>query len=369
MKIGIPKEIKPQEGRVALLPVHVKELVQAGHQICVEKDAGLKSDAMDKDYAEAGATIYDSPAQVFESSELIVKVKEPLEPEYDLYKANHILFTNVHSAADRPLTDHMLKVGLTAIAAEDTHQHGSPNCPLAGEVGAFEGVRLCLNPHGGTGRHFMPHFGAPALKAVVLGLGAVGSGALRTLLRLGCSVTGLDISQASRMSAEVNWAGTDFTTAGTDALPGLLADTDLFINCVLWPKHRDDHLIDRAMLAQMKSTAVIVDISRDAGGAVETTRATSWDDPVYVEDGIRHFCVDNIPGAVAVTASAGYGEALLPFVKLIGEVGAIEACRRESWLAKGLTCVNGELILEETGRVQKRSFTPLADFLVSCPSN
>ncbi|NQU57877.1 MAG: alanine dehydrogenase [Rhodospirillales bacterium] len=363
MKIGIPKETKPQEGRVAVLPVHVEELVRAGHVVRVEKDAGKLSDASDKDYAAAGAEIIDSAAEIFETSELIIKVKEPLEPEYGLLKASHILFTNVHSAADRPLTDHMLNVGLTAIAAEDTHQHGSPNCPLAGEVGAFEGVRMCLSPHGGSGRHFMPHFGAPALKAVVVGLGAVGSGALRTLLRLGCSVTGLDINQASRMSAEVNWAGSDFTSANTDALPGLLADTDLFINCVLWPKHRDDYLIDRAMLREMKSTAVIVDISCDTGGAIETTRATSWDDPVFEEEGIRHFCVDNIPGAVPVTASAGYGAALLPFVKLIGEVGAIEACRRESWLARGLTCVGGELILEETGRVQNRPFTPLAEFL------
>jgi alanine dehydrogenase len=363
VKIGIPKEIKPQEGRVALLPDHVEEIVEAGHQVCVEKDAGLMSGAQDTDYANASAIIYNSPAQIFESSELIVKVKEPLEPEYNLYKANHILFTNIHSAANRPLTDHMLKVGLCAIAAEETHQYGSPNCPLAGEVGTLEGVRLCLSPHGGSGHHFMPHFGAPALKAVVLGLGAVGNGALRTLLRLGCSVTGFDISKASKRRAEVNWVGTDFTTADTDTLPDLLANTDLFINCVLWPKHREDHLINRAMLSKMKPTAVIVDISCDTGGAVETTRATSWDDPVYVEDGIRHFCVDNIPSAIAVTASAGYGEALLPFVKLIGDVGAIEACRRESWLAKGLTCVDGELILEETGRLQKRAFTPLADFL------
>jgi alanine dehydrogenase len=364
MDIGIPRETKPQEGRVAMMPDHVAELVRDGHNtVRVESNAGIQSGADDQAYANAGAVIVNSAASIFETCEMIVKVKEPLEPEFGLYKSNHILFTNVHSAADRPLTDHLLDVGLTAIAAEDTHQHGSPNCPLAGEVGAFEGVRLCLSPHGGTGRHFMPHFGAPALKAVVLGLGAVGSGSLRTLMRLGCSVTGLDIFPASRMKADLDWSGGDFTSADIDALPGLLGDTDLFINCVLWPKHRDDHLIDRAMLGQMKSTAVIVDISCDAGGAVETTRATTWNDPVYQEEGIRHFCVDNIPGAVPVTASAGYGAALLPFVKLIADVGAVEACRREPWLAGGLTCVDGELILEETGRVQNRPFTPLDKFL------
>lgn len=363
MDIGIPKEIKPQEGRVAMMPEQVAILLADGHTVHVETDAGTHSGADDDAYAAAGAKIMDSAAKVFEASELIVKVKEPLESEFGLYQAHHILFTNVHSAADRPLTDHLLKVGLTAIAAEDTHQHGSPNCPLAGEVGAFEGVRLCLSPQGGSGRHFMPHFGAPALKAVVLGLGAVGNGALRTLMRLGCSVTGMDINKGSRSKAELEWSGQDFTAATADILPDLLADTDLFVNCVLWPKHRDDHLIDRAMLKKMKPTAVIVDISCDEGGAIETSRATSWDDPVYTEDGIRHFCVDNIPGAVPVTASTGYGAALLPFVRLIGEVGAIEACRREPWLARGLTCVDGELILAETGRVQQRPFTSLEVFL------
>ncbi len=363
MDIGIPKEIKPQEGRVAMMPEHVAELIKAGHTVRLETNAGVLSGVEDQHYTAVGADILGSATEIYEASEMILKVKEPLEPEYGLMKAHHILFTNVHSAGDKPLTDHLLKVGLTALSAEDTHEHGSPNCPLAGEVGAFEGVRLCLAPHGGTGRHFMPHFGAPALKAVVLGLGAVGAGALRTLLRLGCSVTGLDINAGSRKRADLDWSGYDYSSAPVDALPGLLGDTDLFVNCVMWPKHRDDHLIDRAMLKEMKSTAVIVDISCDEGGAVETTRATSWSDPVYTEDGIRHFCVDNIPGAVSVTASAGYGNALLPFVKLIAEVGAIEACRREPWLARGLTCVAGELILEETGQVQQRPFTAVSEFL------
>jgi len=271
--------------------------------------------------------------------------------------------TNVHAAAHRDLTDRLLEIGLIAIAAEDTHRNGSPNCPLAGEVGAFEGVRLCLAPHGGSGRHFMAHFGAPPLKAVVLGMGAVGSGALRTLLSLGCSVTGLDIDAASRMRAELAWHGHDFGAAGIDALDKLIADTDLFVNCVLWPKHRDDHLIGRDMIRRMKPTAVICDISCDPAGAVETSRATTWDDPVYVAEGIRHFCVDNIPGAVPVTASAGYAAALLPLARAIGEHGAIEACRKDEWLARGLTCAGGVLILREAGVVQKRPYTPVAEFL------
>jgi len=363
MKIGIPKEIKPREGRVAMLPEHVKVLVESGHDVNVETAAGILSDASDDAYAKAGAMVSGDAQTVYDSSELIVKVKEPLEPEYPFMRSDHILFTNVHSAADRPLTDFLLELGITAIAAEETHQHGSPNCPLAGEVGAFEGVRLCFTPHGGSGRHFLGHFGSQALKAVVLGLGGVGGGALRTLLGLGCSVTGLDISPASRMQAELTWQGKDFRTGDISALPDLLEDTDLFVNCVLWPKHRSDHLISRDMLKRMKQTAVIADISCDPAGAIETTRATTWDDPVYIEDGIKHFCVDNIPGAVPVTASAGYGAALLPFVQSIADVGALEACRQNDWLARGLTCADGTLILEETGRVQNRPITPVAEFL------
>jgi len=363
MKIGIPKEIKSEEGRVALLPVHVAELIDDGHSVTVETGAGILSGATDADYTAVGARIAPGSASVFGTCELIVKVKEPQEAEYGLMQPHHILLTNIHAAADRPLTDQLLKIGLSAISAENTHRYGSPNCPLAGEVGAFEGVRMCLSPHGGSGRHFMPHFGAPALKAVVLGLGAVGNGALRTLMRLGCSVTGLDINAGSRKRARLEWAGSDFSAGDIAALPGLLADTDLFVNCVLWPKHRNDHLISRAMLAQMKSTAVIADISCDEGGAVETTRATTWSDPVYVEDGIRHFCVDNIPGAVPATASAGYGAALLPHIKSIARHGVIATCRQDDWLARGLTCINGELILEEAGIVQKRPFTPVAELL------
>jgi len=363
MDIGIPKEIKAQEGRVALMPDEISSLVESGNRLRIERGAGALSGASDAAYASAGAEIVDTAEAVYSASEMIVKVKEVLPPEYGWLRREHILFTNIRSALNRELTDILLDVGLTGIAAEETHENGSPNCPLAGEVGAFKGVRLCLAPHGGSGRHFMGHFGAPPLKALVIGLGQVGCGALRTLLRLGSSVTGFDVSARARAAAELAWNGSDFRAEGVSRLAGHLSGADLVVNCVLWPKHREDHLITRDMLKHLNPAAVIVDISCDTAGAVETCRPTSWADPVYEVDGIRHFCVDNIPGAVPVTASAGYSKAIHPFVSLIAEIGAVEACRQRPWLARGLTCVDGTLILEETGRLQDRLFTPVDAFL------
>jgi len=363
MDIGVTKEIKPQEGRVALMPREVRQLVEAGHRVRIETSAGVLSGVSDNDYLSAGAEILSDAAGVYGENEMIVKVKEILPAEYGLLEKRHILYTNIHSASNHELTDLLLNTGLTGISAEDTHQDGSPNCPLAGEVGAFEGVRLCLATQGGNGRHFMPHFGAPALKAVVIGLGLVGQGAVRTLTQLGASVVGLDIMSRARKQAALTWSGKDFIAADVDSLDGHLEDADLIINCVLWPKHRDDHLISRDMLKDLKPTTVIVDIACDEGGAIETCRGTSWDDPVYEVDGIRHFCVDNIPGAVPVTASAGYSQAIYPFVSLISDIGVIAACKREPWLAKGLTCHEGNLILAETARVQKRDHISAEHYL------
>jgi alanine dehydrogenase len=256
----------------------------------------------------------------------------------------------------------MLEAGLTAFSAENTHRHGSPNCALAGES-ALEAVRLTLAPAGGTGRHFMAHFGEPAAKAVVLGLGHVGRGALRTLLGLGVRTVGLDIDAGARKAAAMDHYNAPLTVGDVSELADHLADADMIINCVLWPKHRSDHLLTREMIRTLRPGAVIVDISCDTAGAVETSRATSWADPVYVEENIRHFCVDNIPGSVPVTASAGYGQAILPPVLSIPAQRVAAAVAADPWLARGLTCAGGELILEEAARYQHRPFTPVAQWL------
>jgi alanine dehydrogenase len=365
MHIAVPREIKPQEGRVALLPPQVASLCASGHSVILETGAGLNAEASDQTYRDAGAEIASNADSVFNAGELIVKVKEFLPQEYGLLRREHTVLTNLHSAANPGQLDRLLELGLVAIAAEDTHQFGSPNCALAGEVGAFEGVRMVLACHGGTGRHFMGHFGAAPATALVMGLGSVGRAALRTLLGLGMRVIGLDISAGARKEMTLHWHDRAFQADPIETLPRHLPDADLVINCVLWDKRRRDHLLSRAMLGSMKPRAAIVDISCDPAGAIETCRATSWRDPIYQVDGIRHFCVDNIPGAVPITASAGYAEALLPKVALIAEFGAVEACRRDPWLARGLTTVAGTLTLEEAARVQNRPYTPVNEVLAA----
>lgn len=363
MNIAVLKEIKPQEGRVALLPRHVARLRAEGHQVFVQSGAGALSAAPDAAYADAGAVVLPDAAATWKAGTLIVKVKEVLPEEYGYLRSDMILFTNIHAALNREETDQLLAARVTGISAENTHPFGSPNCSLAGEVGAFEGVRLCLAPQGGTGRHFMGHFGEPALLALVIGLGHVGRGALRTLFGLGARVVGLDIAPGARKAAKMDWYKENFIVDDISALENHLYDADLILNCVLWPKNRPDHLITRAMLRKLKPGAAIVDISCDTAGAIETSRATSWADPVYIEEGVRHFAVDNIPGSVPVTASAGYGEALMPRILDIAAKGVIQACKDDPWIARGLTCVDGELLLEEAGILQQRPFTPVNAWL------
>jgi alanine dehydrogenase len=363
VRISIPKEAKPGEGRVALLPEQVRDLVARGHLVTVETGAGARAGAGDGDYLDAGAEIAPDGQSAFAAGQLLVKVKEIVPAEFGWLRAEHIVFTNLHSAADRPQLDRLLEVGLTGIAAEETHPYGSPNSVLAGEIGALEGVRLVLAPHGGTGRHFMGHFGADPAHALVVGLGGVGRGALRTLLGLGLRVTGFDVSERARRDALLDWHGRAFAAHAIEAFAGALPGADLVVNCVLWDKRRGDHLLPRAALAEMRRGAVIVDIACDAGGAVETCRPTSWEAPTYAVDGVTHFCVDNIPGAAPVAASAGYARAIAPDVALIAEHGALEACRRNPWLARGLTCVGGVLTLEEAATVQGRAHVPAAELL------
>ena len=363
MRIGIAKEIKPGEGRVALLPNHVQQLTDK-HEVFVETGAGLLSQATDEDYKAVGASITPNAESLFERSKLIVKVKEILPEEFGYLKSDHIIFTNLHSAADPEQLDVLLDKKLTAIAAEEIHQFGSPNCPLAGEIGALEGLRLTFACHGGSGHHFLPHYGAPTCKAIVIGLGGVGRGALRTLLSLGVEVFGFDSFAGALFKTKLDWPTQKFSTHSLDELEEFLPQADMIVNCVLWDKTRSDHLITRSMLSQLKPKTVIVDISCDTNGAIETCKSTSWDDPVYEVDGIRHFCVDNIPGATPVTASQGYGNALLPYIEDIGNYGVIEALKRSSWLAKGLTTYNGHLTLKETAEVQQREYTNISKILM-----
>ncbi len=363
MNISILKEIKPQEGRVALLPKHVKVLVDNGHSVFVESSAGALSRAYDEEYVKAGAKVMPDAKSTWEAGQFIVKVKEILPPEYEFLRADHIILTNIHAALNEEETNELLKVGCTGISAENTHAFGSPNCALAGEVGAFEGVRLSFAQQGGVGRHFMAHFGEEALKCMVIGLGNVGRGVMRTLFGLGAQVIALDSYEGARKAARMDYYDKHIVVDDVENISEYVYDVDVVYNCVLWDKNRNDHLISREMMKKMRKGVVIVDISCDTAGAIETSRSTTWAEPTYVEEGVVHFAVDNIPGAVPVTASAGYGEALLPHILELTSKGVKQACKDNPFLARGLTCVNGELILEEAGKYQNREFTPVKEWL------
>lgn len=353
MRIGIPREIKCQEDRVALSPYHVELLIGDGHEVVVERDAGIKSGWLNEDYKAARARIVDTPKELYESAEFIVKVKELFPEEYDLLTPEHILLTNVHSALNRELTDALLASGATVISAEETHGPSSTNAVIAGEIGAFHGVYYAMSPHGGTGRHFARHITVgDKMEAVVLGMGQSASAAVRVLTGLGCYVTAFNRDEHRRRAFAMAHPGVNVEDIAH--LEDFLPSTDLVVNCVLWDKTRTDHLITRADLAKMQKGAVIADVSCDRAGAIETSRATTWDEPTYQVDDITHFCVDNLPAAVPRASAAGYADMIVDQVRAIARFGVMEACRQDPLLLRGLTCVNGVLCFEEAGRLQER---------------
>ncbi len=356
MRIGIPREVKVQEGRVALLPGHVARLAADGAAVFVERDAGLLAGATDDDYAAAGATILDDGPAVFAAATMIVKVKEPMHAELAGLRPDHILVANLYCGRDRALVDHLLSTGTTAIAAEHAHPHHPGNSPIAGELGALEGLHLLFRPHGGNGRHFMRHHGARAARALVIGLGQAGRGALRVLLNLGVAATGIDEDPAALARAATEWANRDFTPAPPADLAALLPQADLVINCVRWDKSRRDHLVTREMLGLLPAGAVIVDVACDRAGAIETSVPTSWDNPTYQVAGITHFCVENLPAAVPPVASATFADVIAAIAAPVAALGLDRAARDLPWLAQAVVCRGGRLHDAHTARLQERDW-------------
>ena len=365
MRIGIPREIKIKESRVALLPPEVRRLTAAGHDVLVEHNAGLLAGAGDEDYAAAGARIAADGASLYAGAEMIVKVKEILRPEFAFLRPDHTIIANLYCERDRVMLDRFLEVGLTAIAAEKAHPQRSGNSPLAGEIAALEGLRLVLLPHGGTGRHFMRHAGVEAARVIVVGLGLAGRGALRTLMSLGVSVVGLDHNETTIARARLDWENRDFTAAHVDTIAQHLPEADLVINCVRWDKSRSDHLITRQMLSTMRRGAVIVDVACDRAGAIETSMPTSWENPTYQVAGVTHFCVENLPSAAPRASSVSFADLISTLVEPIANLGLAGAVAAEDWLGKAVICHAGKVVSRRTATLQKLEWTPLADALAA----
>ena len=355
MRIGILKENKPAEGRVILTPNEVRDLTAGGHEVFVQTAAGTKAGYADKDYSSIGAEILPTLEEVYRRGTLIAKVKEFLPEEYAYLREDHILFACIHPAAHREEVSALLAANLIAFTAEDSHRCGSPNGEAAGKIGALMGAYHLLSPGGGRGQTVFGIGGAPAGKALVLGAGIAGRGATEVLSSLGAQVILMDISIGVLREAEYQFPGnvtTMISSRGT--ILEVLPEVDLVVNCVKWPKHRKDHLINKADLVLMKPGSVIVDVSADVGGAIETYRPTSHFDPTYVVDGIVHYGVDNIPGAASHTVSQAYAASIINHVKSIADLGVRGACIRDGYLRRSLCVYKGLLTHEETSVIQGR---------------
>lgn len=357
MKIGVLKEIKAGEFRVILTPVEVEELVNAGHKVVVETNAGLMAGFDDKEYLQAGANILSSNREVYEEATLILKVKEIFEEEYEYIKSGHIVFTCIHPASNKEEVDMLLEKGCISFTAEDTHKYGSPNCEVAGKLGALMGTYHLLSTNGGSGKLVCSIGGSPGINALVLGSGIVGRGAADILTSLGAQVTLMDINVKVLRDAQYSFPRNLRTLISNQSnIKKILGEMDLVINCVKWPKHRKDHLITRDMLGLMNKGSVVVDISADVGGAIETYKPTSHGDPTYIVDGIIHYGVDNIPGAAPHSTSIAYAASIFHHIKSIADNGVVEACKKDGYLRRSLTTYKGDLTHEETSVIQKRKW-------------
>ena len=348
MIIGVPKEIKEQEQRVALLPSGTNELTKDGHSVLVEKNAGLGSGYPDQDYVKAGAEIVDQAKEVFARADMIVKVKEPLKAEFPLLRRGQILFTYLHLAASKSLTEALLKSGVTGVAYETIQvDHRlpllEPMSEIAGRMSVVMGANFLAKYNGGSGVLLGGVPGVLPGRVVIVGGGTSGVNALRMAKGLGADVTILDIDVERLRFLDIAIENLHTLFSNEANLDDLMPDCDLLIGAVLLPGAKAPKLITRAMLGKMKRGSVFVDISIDQGGCAETSRPTTHLDPVYVEEGVTHYCVANMPAAYARTATQALTNVTYRYVELLADLGLEGACKKQPALIGGINTRDGRL--------------------------
>jgi alanine dehydrogenase len=354
MIIGVPKEIMVGERRVAMTPQGVDALVSHHHRILVEKGAGEGSGFSDEAYRNAGAILVEKREDVWNEAEMVIKVKEPLEPEFPLMKPGQVLFTYLHLAAERDLTDQLLKRRVVGIGYETVQERdGSlpllrPMSEIAGRASVFAGG-VCLEvKHGGKGILLCGASGVPPAKVVILGAGVAGANACTVAAGIGARVSILDI-HSEKLSYLHDITHGHITTFFSNrmTIAEEVADADLVIGAVLIPGAHAPKLVSRQMLGRMRPGSAIVDISVDQGGCFETTRPTTHEHPTYIEEGIVHYCVANIPGAYPRTATLALTNATFPYVVQIAEKGYEKALEENEALRKGLNLIDGKVVRRE----------------------
>jgi alanine dehydrogenase len=362
MNIGVPKEIKPQEARVSMTPGSVAELVKRGHQVFVEKSAGEGSSYPDEQYQTAGAVLLETAAEIFAKSELIVKVKEPQPSEIALLRPDHLLFTYLHLAASKSLTEALLASRCTAIAYEtlEVNRHRpllEPMSEIAGRMAAIVGSYHLAKHRGGRGTLLGGVPGVAPGRVIVLGGGTAGVNAARVATGIGADVTILEVDFERMRFLDITMGG--HTVYSNEAnLADLLPRADLVIGAVLVPGAKAPKLLTRELLRLMPKGSVFVDIAVDQGGCSETTRPTTHDDPTYVEEGVLHYCVANMPGAYSRTATQALNNVTHAWTSLIADKGLQEAAKVRPELLSGINTQDGKLTCKPVADAHGLEFHP-----------
>jgi alanine dehydrogenase len=364
LKIGVVKEIKTHEYRIALTPHGVEELVESGHEVCVEAGAGLGSDLQDAAYVEAGAQVLEGPDAVWEVCDMIMKVKEPLEVEWPRMRPGQILFTYLHLAADQKLTDAVVASGSHCFAYETLNVGRrlpllEPMSEVAGRLAIQAGAKFLERPTGGTGVLLGGVTGVRPAHVVILGGGTVGTNAARMAAGLRADVSVLDINlERMQYLDEILPANCTVLYNTRRTLREELAKADLLVGAVLVPGGAAPKLVRREDLGLMKRGSVIVDVAVDQGGCVETCRATTHEDPTFVVDGVIHYCVANMPGAVPRTSTFALTNATLPYAKQLAASGAARALADSEPLRGAANAIAGQLTNEAVAQAFDVSWTP-----------
>ena len=374
MRIGVVREIKADEYRVALTPAGARELVQRGHSVLVERGAGEGSAFADDAYARTGAQMVETAEAVWSTVDLLLKVKEPIPEEYSFLREDLILFTYLHLAADEPLTRALADSGIAAVAYEtvETQSRGlpllAPMSEIAGRLAAQAGANFLEKPQGGRGLLLGGIAGVAPGRILIVGGGMVGYNAAVIALGLGGNVTILERSvDRMRHLEEILSGRVSLLMSSSLQLEESVAGADLVIGAVLIPGALAPKLITREMIAGMKGGSVFVDVAIDQGGCAETSRPTTHSDPVYVVDGVTHYCVANMPGAVPITATKALTNVTLPYVEAIGDYGLAEAVDRDRALGRGVNVLEGKITYEAVAEAHNLDYAPLEDVLPLSP--
>jgi alanine dehydrogenase len=364
MKIGVPSEVKVDEYRVAMTPAGVRELTERGHEVVVQAGAGVGSGIADEDFAAQGAQVLPDAAAVFAAAETIVKVKEPQSAEVAMLEARHTLFTYLHLAPDAELTQGLMDSGATCIAYETIVDAAgrlpllAPMSEVAGRLATQAGAFMLGRPAGGSGVLLGGVPGVAAGKVLVIGGGIVGANAARMAVGLGADVTILDRSIDRLRELDGVFAGAVQTGYSTGLeVEARLAEADLVIGAVLVKGAKAPHVVSRAQLSLLKPRSVLVDVAIDQGGCFETSHATTHSDPVYEVDGISHYCVANMPGAVPITSTRALTNATLPYMVRLADAGAAAALAADPGFLAGLNVAAGQITDQAVAQDQDREWT------------